>query len=485
MASIPEVKSIDRAELIAAAKQFINEDYRRLKELGFVNRTGEFFPSGVHYPPITMYPPITQEEMFKGYRLPDDGLLDIYIHIPFCHQRCLFCHYPVKLGEQPLEKDLYLAALEKEMDIYMAQLGLDRIKARSILAGGGTPTYLTIPQLKRYFEFFTKRVDLSRITQYNYDVDPNTLIGPEGEERLRIMRDYGVDRLTIGVQALNDRTLANMNRHHSVKEALDSIDASRKYGYQLNIEFIFGYPGQTIDSWIDDIQMAMALDVDEIQMYRLKVDAYGDYQGPVKNIVEKQTLRVPDDEETLIMKKVAIDMLTANNFTENIRRVWSRTRKQFSHYAWNQCCMLYDEIGLGLTAFSSLRDRYVLNTQYFNEYYAMIETGKLPINRGLVRSPEEQKRWSLILPLKNSYVQKKIYRERTGGSVGNDFGAKLERLKEYGFIVEDEHRISSTRLGTFFADEMVQQFYSHDYIPVPRGEFAEGPLNPYNGPDTL
>lgn len=483
MANIPAVKSIDRAELIASAGRFL-EEYRKLKELGFINRTGEFFPSGVHYPPITMYPPITQEEMFKGYRLPDDGLLDIYIHIPFCHQRCFFCHYPVKLGEQTLEKDRYLDALEKEMDIYLAQLGLDRITARSILAGGGTPTYLTIPQLKRFLDFFTKRVDLSKCTQFNYDVDPNTLIGPEGEERLRIMRDYGVDRLTIGVQALNDRTLANMNRHHSVKEALDSIEASRKYGYLLNIEFIFGYPGQTMDSWMDDIQMAMTLDVDEIQLYRLKVDAYGDYQGPVKNIIEKHTLQVPSDEEAVMMKRVAIDMLTANGFGEKIRRVWTRNKKYYSHYAWNQCCMLYDEVGFGLTAFSSLRDRYVLNTQHFDEYYAMIEAGKLPINRGLVRSPEEQKRWSLILPLKNSYVQKKIYRERTGDAVENEFGVKLERLKEYGFIVEDEHRITPTSLGTFYSDEMVQQFYTPCYRPVPREEYADGPLNPYNEPTT-
>lgn len=480
MANEYQVKDLDRVQLLAEADRFL-EEYRRFKELGLISTTGDFFPSGVHYPPITMYPPITQEEMFKGYTLPADGLLDIYTHIPFCHQRCFFCHYPVKLGEQALEKDLYLDALEKEMDIYMALLGLDKIKARSILVGGGTPTYLTIPQLKRFFEFYSKRIDLTKCTQYNYDVDPNTLIGPEGEERLRIMRDHGVDRLTIGVQALSDQTLANMNRHHSVKEALKSIELSRKYGYLLNIEFIFGYPGQTIDGWIDDIQMAMGLDVDEIQMYRLKIDAYGDYQGPVKNLIDKNALRVIGDEEAIKMKRVAIDMLTANGFTENIRRVWSRTKKNFSHYAWNQCCMLYDEIGLGLTAFSSLRDRYVLNTQYFEEYYAMIQAGKLPINRGLVRNPDEQQRWSTILPLKNSYIQKKIYRERTGESTDNAFfRERVERLKGYDLVHEDEQRISLTELGAFFADEVVQQFYNEAYLPVPRKDYAAGPLNPYS-----
>lgn len=466
-----------KAEIVANAQQFL-EGYRELKRLGFINKIGDFFPS-VHYPPITMYNPISQEEMFAGYTLPEDRLFDIYVHIPFCRQRCVYCHYPVKFGDQASEKDKYLDALEKEMDIYMGILGVDRIQTRSILVGGGTPTYLTTAQLKRFLDYFTKRLDLSKCTQFNYDVDPYTLLGQDGAERLRIMRDYGVDRLTIGINSLDPVILRNMNRHHTAQQALESIEESRKFGYQLNIEFIFGYPGQTLESWIDDMDLAMSLDVDEIQLYRLKVEAYGDYQGPIKTVVHNEESRVLGDEETLTMKKIAIDMLTARNFTENIRRVFGSTRKIYSHYAWNQCCMLYDEIGFGLTAFSSLRDRFVLNTQYFEEYYAAIEAGRLPLNRGLVRSEEEQKRWAIILPVKNSFVNKKIFKERTGESVVNVFKEKMDRLKTYGLVVEDEMKIQTTKLGAFFADEVAQQFHHPDYIPFPRDQYEEGVLNPY------
>jgi oxygen-independent coproporphyrinogen-3 oxidase len=471
------VDATSKAEIIANAQQFL-EDYRELKRLGFINKTGDFFPS-VHYPPITMYQTISQEDMFAGYTLPEDGLFDIYAHLPFCLQRCLFCHYPVKLGEQALEKDTYLNSLEKEMDIYMGVLGIDRILARSILIGGGTPTYLTPVQLKRFLDFFTKRVDLSKCTQFNYDVDPNTLLGNDGMERLRIMRDFGVDRLTIGVQSLNDSILHNMNRHHSVQQALESIEESRKLGYQVNIEFIFGLPGHTYEGWIEEIEQAMSLDVDEIQLYRLKVEAYGDYQGPIKTIIKKKDAPILTDEETLTMKMIAIDMLTARNFTENIRRVFSRTKKHFSRYAWNQCCMLYDEIGFGLTAFSSLRDRFVLNTQFFKEYYDSIDAGRLPLNRGLVRSSEEQKRWGIILPLKNSFINKNIYKARTGESVDNVFIEKMARLKTYGLVTEEDKKIETTKLGAFFADEVVQQFHSPDYIPFARDAYEDSVLNPY------
>ena len=221
------------------------EDFERFQQLGLIPNSGDFFPS-VHYPPITMYPPMRQEELFKTYTVPGDGLIDVYAHLPFCARRCTFCHYPVKLGEQHDEKEIYLAAFEKEMDIYLRVLGLGKFKPRTILVGGGTPSFLTPPQLKRFLEYFCKRMDMSKCRQFNYDVDPNTLCGPEGLERLKIMRDFGVNRLTIGVQSFNDHVLKLMNRHHDTSLALESIRNCQEFGYKLNIEFIFGFMGETI-----------------------------------------------------------------------------------------------------------------------------------------------------------------------------------------------------------------------------------------------
>jgi len=169
-------------------------DCRRLQEAGLINLAGEFYPS-VHYPPITMYAAMTEEQLLAGYRLPEDGLFDVYAHIPFCHRRCVFCHYPVKLGPQEEEKDRYLDAMEKEIDIYRRLLGLDRVRVRSILVGGGTPSHLTPRQLTRFLEYFLARLDVSRCRQFNYDVDPATLVGPEGLERRR----FGAFRALPGI----------------------------------------------------------------------------------------------------------------------------------------------------------------------------------------------------------------------------------------------------------------------------------------------
>lgn len=477
-------RKTNRDELIKRAQARV-EDLKRLQAAGLICKSGDFFPS-VHYPPITMYHEMTEDEMFKGYTNPPDGLFDIYAHIPFCRQRCNFCHYPVKLGERDPEKDQYLTAMEKEMDLYRQRLGVKKIRARSILVGGGTPTFLKPDQMKRFLDFFTERVDLSECKQFNYDVDPVTLIGTEGRERLRLMRSYGVDRLTIGVQSLNEDTLKRMHRHHGVQEVQEAVANCKEFGFQLNIEFIFGYPGQTLDNWIEVMEQAIALDTEEIQLYRLKIEAYGDFQGPIKQISEFRPEEMPTLEECIMMKQIAIDMLNAAGYHENLRRVFTKKPEYYSHYAHNQCCMLYDQIGIGLTAFSSLRDRFVLNTEDFDEYYNRIENGQLPLNRGIVRTPEDQMRWAIILPLKNRTVWKPQYVCNTNGiPLDNVFRDKIENLKAFGLVTEDNNELALTTLGKFFADEVAQQFHHPDYVPFQRDEYEQGPLYPYANNEPL
>jgi oxygen-independent coproporphyrinogen-3 oxidase len=473
---------LEKVQDLTEKARFRLEDFRRLKETGLIPLDGDFFPYGVHYPPITMYPPTTQEELFRTFTLPPDGLFDIYVHIPFCIKRCLFCHYPSLYSAAESKKDEYLDALEKEMEIYMGVLGVNPIRARSILIGGGTPTDLTPAQLKRFLEYFCKYVDLDQCKQFNYDVDPATLVGPDGLERLRLMRDYGVDRLTIGVQSLNEAVLKRMNRSHDAQTAIESVENSIRFGYKVNIEFIFGHPGETLENWVEVLEKAVRLGTPEIQFYRLKVEPYGDQEGSIKKFHRYHPDELPTPEETILMKQIAIDFLAAHGYTENLRRVFTKKRSDISLYAFNQCCQLLDEIGFGLTAFSSLRDRFGLNTQYFKDYYSAIQNGRLPLNRGLVRNPEQQMRWSVILPLKNYFIRKSLFERVNGVPLESVFQDKFSALKSFQLIHEDDSRMELTQLGAFFADEVVQQFCERPFIPFPEENYADGPLNPYTHP---
>ncbi len=470
---------MDYNNIILSAEKRVRE-FKELQELGMIIKTGEFIPAGVHYPPITKYEKIAYNEMFKNYTLPHDGFLDVYVHIPFCAKRCIFCHYPSLYGAAETEKDKYLDALEKEMDIYLNTLGIDKIKLRVALVGGGTPTDLTPKQLKRFLKMFTSRCDMTKTRQFNYDLSPSTIIGETGLERLRILKDYGVDRLTIGVQTMNDEIMKKMNRSHSKKEALEAINNSMNMGFKTNIEFIYGHPGQTVYEWYKELEEIVKINVNEIQFYRLKVDAYGDQQGTIKTYKKLHPEDCPSAEDSIRMKQMVFDYLKEYGYTENLRRVFTKKKSDISLYAFNQCCDQRDQIAFGLTGFSSLRDRFILNTQNFDEYYTRIDNGILPFNRGYIRDSEAQQRWALILPLKNYYVRKKRYKEITGIDIENSIlYPTIQLLKKYDLIEENDYTVKLTEKGGFFSDEVVCLFYDTHFITKDKKLFNDGPLNPY------
>ncbi len=465
-------------DLINISEERITE-FNNFKKLGLLCLNDDFVPA-IHYPSITKYPPISYDEMFLGYTPPENKLMDVYIHIPFCSTKCIFCHYPSLYNAHEAEKDKYLDALDKEMDIYIRKLGLEKIKLRVALVGGGTPTNLNPRQLERFLKIFTDKCDLSSLKQFNFDVSPSNLVGQEGLEKLKIMKDFGVDRLTIGIQSLNENILRQMNRSHDKAIALKSIKNTLANGYKLNIEFIFGYPNQTLESWYQDLEEMITLDAHEIQFYRLKVQAYGDQQGSIKKIKENNPQQYPSIENVMRMKQMSILYLEDKGFYENLRRVFTKDKSNISLYAYNQCCNLYDQMAFGLTAFSSLRDRFVLNTQNFNDYYRLINEGKLPYNRGIIRSQEQQERWALILPLKNYNIRKNVYKEATGIDITNTkYYNMLQNLKQYDFIEENENIIQLTKKGAYYADEICQLFYLPEFIPFDKSLYNEGPLNPY------
>ena len=170
-----------------AAEQF--EAIKSLQAEGLICDDGEFVPS-VHYPPITQYADCHPDDVLGTFTIPGDGMMDVYVHFPFCIQACTYCHYPSLFGEHIEERDKYLRYLKNELEIYCNRFEMQQLRPRSILIGGGTPTHLTPAQLEEFLQFFIQKVDLSSCKQFNYDVDPNSLVGEDGKKRLEIMRDY-------------------------------------------------------------------------------------------------------------------------------------------------------------------------------------------------------------------------------------------------------------------------------------------------------
>ena len=356
-------------------------EFQHFQELGLIPKHGDFSPAGVHYPPITNYPPLTPEQAYENYSETEKGHFDVYVHIPFCEKRCLFCHYPSHYGSKDEEKEKYIDALGLEMENWLRFRGLDRIKSRTILFGGGTPTDLPPKLLEKMLKIFVKNVDIDSCIQFNYDVDPTTLVGKDGLERLRIIKDYSGDRLTIGVQSLNETVLKKMNRSHNADTAKESIVNCLDMGFKVNIEFIYGHPGETLENWSDVIEEACNLGVDEIQLYRLKIEPYGDQEGTIKRFAHYHEDELVSVEDTIRMKELSNIILAEYGYKENLRRVFTRDRRNISLYAYNQCCRLKDQVGFGLSAFSSLFLRNTTAVQRAARLQPTVACCETPTNR--------------------------------------------------------------------------------------------------------
>ncbi len=449
-----------------------------LKALGLLPGDGKFYPA-ILYPPLNMVPACMAEDVVREERSSAGGLYNAYLHVPFCLKRCEFCEIPVQAGATPEEKNRYVDAVIREMDDVLLRMGVQKLKTHAVLFGGGTPTAMVPELLDTMLEKFTTRLDLSNCTQLSCDLDPATVLGAAGLERLHIMKRHGITRLAFGVQSMNDAILRRMNRAHDAAGVREAVARSKALGFKVNVELIFGYPGDTLETWAQTVAEVIALPVDEVQIYRLKVIPYREQTNYLLDDFKADRAAYPNDAETIRMQGVATRMLRDGGFNENMRRFFTRRQADRSHYFFNWTSRLEDQIGFGHTAFSHLGDRYYQNQRGLPEYMQKLEAGRSPIERGSVWDADTKLRRSFTLPLRYFEADRELFRAHTGRELDDVFKKKVAILRNEGLLERHPGGLRLTYWGSFFADEVAEQFHEAKHLPFPPGAYADGPLNPH------
>ena len=421
---------------INRAETELNElDIQGVKDSGILPGGGKDFFPVVSYPPITMYQDMNERDMFHNHRDRPTTSMIGYLHIPFCPSRCTYCHWITITKSKDEQVEQYIDYLEREMVLYKNQLGLDKIPVTSVLWGGGTPTYPKPAQLERLLKAYTTHYDLSNCTQFSVEAEPTTLLGEDGMQRLKLLKAYGVDRISLGVQSVDDKVLPTMGRSHCHKETLQAIDNMRDVGFDnIYIDLIYGYPGQTIEKWVEDMLYATTLDVDGYQLYRLRIKQLGDRRGNIINMLEKKPEMFHQADDVFIMKYLGTIISEENGFHEFQRRIFSKRPDTSSHYLRDWFLKLHDVAGVGVSAWSTLRGIFSINVgeKDLSKYYQYIDDGKVAINRGKVLTFDDLARRSLMLPLKNDYVDKDFYYNKVGACANTLFKNELEWLTKLG-----------------------------------------------------
>lgn len=439
-----------------------------LREAGVLPKGDHFLPV-VSYPPITMYPKVDGTALLAAETDPPPQRTAAYVHVPFCARGCSYCHWVKKINPSAADIDDYIDTVTAEMDLALARLGRSSIPVSTCLFGGGTPTLPSPAQLDRLITAFRQRFPLDDCRQFSFEAEPGNLLGPQGRERLRVLRDHGVSRISMGVQSFDDTVLERMQRTHTAQQAIQAIDAIHEAGIEsVSIDLIYGYLGLSVEDWIRTMQTALASGADAWHLYRLRILRYGELQGEILDEHQADPTDSPDAERVWQQKILGQVMSEDNGYHQHFTRIFTPKRTHITEFMWDYCCELSDVVGTGPSAWSNYHRTFTLNWgSRMDTWRSDVRAGRMPVERGILRDLETEARRSFLLPLKNDRVVKRKFEARVGASVEQLFGPELDRLQSLGLLEQDERTVRLTPRGRFFADETMWQLTQRRWVPFP------------------
>jgi oxygen-independent coproporphyrinogen-3 oxidase len=370
-----------------------------------------------------------------------------YLHIPFCHHICHYCDFnKVFFENQPV--DQYIEAMEKEMEHTVERHG--KVPLRSIFVGGGTPTALTASQLDHFLRVTRKHLSLAEGGEFTFEANPNELTG----EKLQLLKDYGVNRLSIGVQTFNDKLLKGIGRVHTKNEAIQTIEAARKEGFQnLSLDLMYNLPGQTMEDFFETLEQAFQLDVDHMSAYSLIIEP----KTVFYNLMRKGQLHVPPQEEEAKMYDVLMKEMENYGFHQyeisNFAKAGFESRHNLTY--WNN----EDYYGIGAGAHSYVQGVRRANIGPIQKYMdAVFKNGLAHTEEHTVTKAEMMEEEMFLGLRKTEGVSKEVFKQKYGVELNDIFGEQIQEQIKKGLLQENDASIFLTRQGRFLGNEVFQVF---------------------------
>ena len=406
-----------------------------------------------------------RESLAKADRHPDEPL-SLYVHLPFCEERCAYCGCFVVITKHRDVTDKYLDYLEREIDLLAAHLP-HRRRVSQLHWGGGTPTYYTAAQLQRLFTRLTRHFTFTPDAEIGVEIDPRVT----SAEQLSVLRGLGFNRLSMGVQDFAPEVQEAVNRIQSYEQTKALVDHARLLGFRsINIDLIYGLPYQTTDGFGRTLEQVLTLRPERVAVYSFAFVPW--MKAHMKHLPE-DSLPGPD-------LKIALLTLAQQAFTgagyrqigmdhfalpedELSRALGQRTlHRNFMGYTVQSS---RDMVALGVSAIGDAQGTFVQNTKKLNEYYDAIDAGRLPIERGYALDEDDRLRRHVITELMcNGHLDVADVERRFGIRFADYFARELAELTAPdspaadGLVEVTDEAISVTPTGFMFVRNVCMVF---------------------------
>ena len=378
--------------------------------------------------------------------------LSLYVHLPFCRAACYFCGCSVVYTSKDDKKRRYIDYLAKEIELLGAKLNTKRTVCQ-LHFGGGTPTFFSAAELGEILTLIkTKFPNFSADAEISCEIDPRFL----SEEQMEVMTSLGLNRVSFGAQDFDEKVQAAVHRFQSKEETSKSVELARKYGVaSVNIDLIYGLPHQSLDSFAKTLTHTIGLNPD-----RLAVFNYAHVPWMKKTMRKMDETTLPTPSEKLQIFKYTVDalsdagykMIGMDHFAKPSDELFAAIAKNELHRNFQGYSTKggADLIGIGLTSIFELPTAYAQNHKEMNLYESAIDSGVLPLHRGVKLSSDDLLRKDIIMSLMCGFELdfKKIESKYNINfkEAFNDSLAKLKPFEDEGLmqIVNDKITVSET-----------------------------------------
>lgn len=372
--------------------------------------------------------------------------ISLYIHIPFCAQKCLYCDFPSFARKDHLRK-AYIEALNKE--IISLREKHNNLEINTIFIGGGTPSVLEADELECLLKEVAK-LNMAKDIEYSMECNPGNLT----EEKLEVMKKYGVNRISMGLQAKQDNLLKGLGRIHNYKTFKENFLLAKKVGFNnINVDLMFGLPNQRLNEWEETLREIISLEPAHISAYSLIIEEGTAFY----NLYENDKLKLPTEEEERKMYHLAKKILEENGFNQYEISNYAKEGKECRHNLayWN----MDNWIGVGSASASYINGKRIKNISSVEEYINSINEKGEAVEEIINNSKNDNMEEFMFMGLRKiNGIDENEFKNRFSMNINDVYGEILNKYIDEGLLIRESGRIFLSEKGIEISNIIMADF---------------------------
>ncbi|HSQ89128.1 radical SAM family heme chaperone HemW [Romboutsia sp.] len=379
-------------------------------------------------------------------------MLGLYVHIPFCMSKCNYCDFNSYKIDQNL-KQRYISDLKKEINLYKEELKINNTEEQeitSVFLGGGTPSILTSEEIKNIFESIKENFKIRQDAEITIECNPGTLT----REKLMTMRDVGINRLSIGLQAVQDHHLKAIGRIHTYDEFEKNYKEALEIGFKnINIDLMYALPNQKFEEWKESLQKIVELNPSHISAYSLILE-----EGTkLYDMYGNNEFDMIDEDTDIQMYNYTINYLKENGYNQYEISNYAKEGLECKHNILYWKCNHY--IGLGAGASGYLNNYRYNNVELLQNYHEKLNKNEKPIENIEKLSIEDRIQEKIFMGLRmNEGIKFEDFKKQFNIDFEEKYSKQIKDLKEKELINESIAGFSLTQRGREISNSIFIEF---------------------------